>query len=78
MDIDKKAKIIWDYMRMNMPLEKADAIFVLCSHDTRVADRAADLFNDGYAPWVIVSGGAGKLTQDLFPRQKTPGFQARG
>jgi hypothetical protein len=66
MDIDKKAKIIWDYMRMNMPFEKADAIFVLCSHDTRVADRAADLFNDGYAPWVIVSGGAGKLTQDLF------------
>lgn len=42
MDIDKKAKIIWDYMRMNMPLEKTDAIFVLCSHDTRVAQRAAE------------------------------------
>lgn len=75
MDIDKKAKIIWDYMRMNMPLEKADAIFVLCSHDTRVADRAADLFNDGYAPWVIVSGGAGKLTQDLFNKPEAEVFK---
>lgn len=75
MDIDKKAKIIWDYMRMNMPLEEADAIFVLCSHDTRVANRAVDLFNDGYAPWVIVSGGAGKLTQDLFDKSEAEVFK---
>ena len=75
MDIDKKAKIIWDYMHMNMPLGKANAIFVLCSHDTRVADRAADLFNDGYAPWVIVSGGAGKLTQDLFNKPEAEVFK---
>lgn len=64
MDIDKNAKIIWDFMQMKMPLQKADAIFVLCSHDTRVAERALDLYNEGYAPWVIVSGGAGKLTKD--------------
>ena len=75
MNIDKNAKIIWEYMRMNTPLEKADAIFVLCSHDTRVANRAADLFNDGYAPWVIVSGGAGKLTQDLFNKPEAEVFK---
>lgn len=69
------AKIIWDYMRINMQIKKADAIFVLCSHDTRVADRAADLYRDYYAPWVIVSGGAGKLTQDLFDKPEAEIFR---
>ena len=75
MDIDINAKIIWDYMRMNMQPKKADAIFVLCSHDTRVADRAADLYRDYYAPWVIISGGAGKLTQDLFDKPEAEIFR---
>lgn len=75
MDIDKNAKIIWDFMQMNMPLQKAGAIFVLCSHDTRVAERALDLYNQGYAPWVIVSGGAGKLTKDMFNKPEAEVFK---
>jgi uncharacterized SAM-binding protein YcdF (DUF218 family) len=75
MNVDKWAKIVWDYMRMNMQPEKSDAIFVLCSHDTRVAERAADLYNEGFAPWVIVSGGAGKLTQDIFDKPEAEVFK---
>ncbi|CAN5328484.1 YdcF family protein [soil metagenome] len=75
MDIDKNAKIIWNYMLMHTPLQKADAIFVLCSHDTRVANRAAELFNNGYAPLVIVSGGAGKLTEDIFDKPEAQVFK---
>lgn len=75
MNVDKWAKIVWDYMCMNMQPEKSDAIFVLCSHDTRVAERAADLYNEGFAPWVIVSGGAGKLTQDLFDKPEAEVFK---
>jgi uncharacterized SAM-binding protein YcdF (DUF218 family) len=74
-DIDKNAKIIWDFMQMNMPMQKADAIFVLCSHDTRVAERALDLYNEGLAPWVIVSGGAGKLTKDIFNKAEAEVFK---
>ena len=74
-DIDKNAKIIWDYMLMHAPLEKADAIFVLRSHDTRVAERAAELFTDGYAPLVIVSGGVGRLTQDMFDKPEADVFR---
>lgn len=62
-------------MQMKMPLQKADAIFVLCSHDTRVAERALDLYNEGYAPWVIVSGGAGKLTKDVFDKPEAEVFK---
>lgn len=75
MDVDKNAKIIWNFMQMNMPLQKADAIFVLCSHDTRVAQRALDLYSEGFAPWVIVSGGAGKLTKDLFSKSEAEVFK---
>jgi hypothetical protein len=43
------AKLIWDYMQVKGELKKADAIFVLCSLDTRVAERAAQLYLDGLA-----------------------------
>lgn len=75
MEVDKNAKIIWDFMQMKMPLQKADAIFVLCSHDIRVADRALDLYNEEFAPWVIVSGGAGKLTKDMFNKSEAEVFK---
>jgi uncharacterized SAM-binding protein YcdF (DUF218 family) len=60
MDIDSLAKIIWNYMKMNHPLEKADAIFVLGSTDTRVAEYAAQLYLAGWAPLLIFSGNTGK------------------
>lgn len=58
--VDKYAKIIWDYMLMNQILEKSDLIFVLGSNDLRVADRAAEIYNQGLAPFVVCSGGNGK------------------
>lgn len=75
MDVDKNAKIIWNFMQMSMPLRKADSIFVLCSHDVRVAERALDLYTEGFAPWVIVSGGAGKLTEDMFTKPEAEIFK---
>ena len=75
MTVDQNAKKIWDYMLVKQRLEKADAIFILCSHDTRVADRGAELFNQGYAGWVIVSGGSGKLTKDIFDKPEAEVFK---
>ena len=34
------AETIWDYHHMHHDLDRADAILVLCSHDTAVADLA--------------------------------------
>uniref|UniRef100_A0A914E849 DUF218 domain-containing protein n=1 Tax=Acrobeloides nanus TaxID=290746 RepID=A0A914E849_9BILA len=45
-------------------LEKADCILVLGSHDDRVAERAAELYLQSYAPLLIFSGGIGVLTKD--------------
>lgn len=57
MDIDKAARIIWDYMLLRQPLKKCDAIFVLGSRDERVASYAAKLFLEGYGEWLIISDG---------------------
>lgn len=61
----KDARIVYDYHQMHEALPNpspAAAIFCLCSLDLRVAQRAAQLFLDGLAPWLIFSGGSGKLT----------------
>jgi len=60
------AERIWDYHLMNQALTKSDALLVLCSHDERVAERAAQLFLEGWAPLVIFSGGQGAITKRLW------------
>ncbi len=57
---------VWRYHQLNHQLAKADAIMVLCSHDTIVAERGAQLYLDGWAPLIIFSGGLGAITKDLW------------
>jgi uncharacterized SAM-binding protein YcdF (DUF218 family) len=57
---------IWDYHHLRHELSHADAILVLCSHDTVVAERGAQLFLDGWAPLLIFSGGLGMITRHLW------------
>ncbi|MGH7994789.1 MAG: YdcF family protein [Opitutaceae bacterium] len=62
-ETDALARILWDYHLLRQPLRKADALLVLGSHDTRVAEHAAKLFLDGWAPLTIFSGGIGRMTE---------------
>jgi uncharacterized SAM-binding protein YcdF (DUF218 family) len=68
------AEKIWNYHQMKQSLVKADAILVLCSHDERVAERAAELFLKGWAPLLIFSGGAGKITSQLWTEPEAERF----
>ena len=54
------AKIIWDYMLMHHELRSVDAIFAFGSNETRVAERAVELYYQNYAPYIIFSGAGGK------------------
>ncbi len=60
------AGVLWNYLHMNHSIERSDCILVLGSHDLRVADRAADLFLEGWAPLLIFSGGLGNFTKDMW------------
>jgi uncharacterized SAM-binding protein YcdF (DUF218 family) len=68
------AEIIWNYHRLDHELARADAILVLCSHDTVVAERGAQLFLDGWAPLLIFSGGLGSITRQLWTEPEADQF----
>ena len=70
------AKILWKYHHMDHVLERSDCIFVLGSHDTRVAERGAELFLEGWAPLLIFSGGLGRLTADVWSEAEADKFAA--
>lgn len=72
--IDDAAKIIWDYMHVKDELKKADGIFTLCSLDTRVAERAAQLYLKGLGGYLIFSGSVGKLTEGKFTKSEAETF----
>lgn len=63
-EITAAAKTLWNYHLMHHPLKKSDCILVLGSHDLRPAERAAELFLDGYAPFILFSGGLGNFTRE--------------
>ena len=59
---------------MNQKLEKADCIFVLGSHDLRIAEYGAKLFLEGWAPLLIFSGGLGHLTKEIWNEAEADQF----
>jgi uncharacterized SAM-binding protein YcdF (DUF218 family) len=68
------AETIWHYHRLNHDLARADAILVLCSHDTAVARRGAELFLQGWAPLLIFSGGLGAITRRFWREPEAERF----
>jgi uncharacterized SAM-binding protein YcdF (DUF218 family) len=65
---------IWRYHQMDHQLVPADVILVLCSHDTVVAERGAQLFLEGWAPLLIFSGGLGGITKALWTEPEADRF----
>ena len=68
------AETLWHYHKLNHALSPADVILVLCSHDTAVAERGAQLFLDGWAPLLIFSGGLGTITRQLWSEPEADRF----
>jgi uncharacterized SAM-binding protein YcdF (DUF218 family) len=68
------ARTIWHYHQMHHHLSAADVILVLCSHDTSVAERGAQLFLEGWAPLLVYSGGLGSITRRLWTEPEADRF----
>jgi uncharacterized SAM-binding protein YcdF (DUF218 family) len=79
-EIREPAERLWDYHHMNHVLERSDVIFVLCSHDTAVAECGAQLYLEGWAPLLVFSGGLGVITKNLWSEPEAELFAsiARG
>lgn len=65
-EILTQARILWDYMKLGQPLQKADCVIAMGSHDLRVAEYAAQLVFGGWAPLLVCSGGLGRLTDKIW------------
>lgn len=79
-EIREPAERLWDYHHMNHRPERSDVILVLCSHDTAVAERGAQLYLEGWAPLLVFSGGLGGITKNLWSETEAELFAsiARG
>lgn len=67
-------QVLWDYHQLYHPLEKSDCILVLGSNDPRVAERGAELWLKGFAPYLIFSGGLGNFTKGLWDEPEADKF----
>lgn len=74
--VDDLASTLWSYLRMGRRAHRCEAILALGSMDVRVAEHAARLFLDGYAPLLICSGGFGRLTGSAFTQPEADVFAA--
>lgn len=70
------AKKLWEYHLLHHRLEKADCILVLGSHDTRVAERGAQVWLEGWAPILLFSGGLGNVTRGIWMETEADKFAA--
>jgi uncharacterized SAM-binding protein YcdF (DUF218 family) len=60
------ARILLEAQRVRDPLARSDAVIVLCSYDTRVAEYAAQLYRQQWAPLLVFSGKEGANTEGRF------------
>ncbi len=75
-DVLALAETLWNYHHMHHQLAQSDAIIALGSHDLRVANRAAELYLQGWAPYIVFSGGLGNLTSGLWTESEADQFAA--
>ena len=59
-------QILWNYHYLGHKAQKVDCILGLGSYDVRVAQYCAQLYHEGFAPFIVFSGNVGNFTRDLF------------
>jgi uncharacterized SAM-binding protein YcdF (DUF218 family) len=75
MQVVALGRVLWDYLRIGAPLERREAIVAFGGHDLRVADWAAQLWLDGWAPKLVLSGGLGYYTSKIWREPEAHKFR---
>ena len=63
-------RVVWNSLYDCDQLEKSDAILAFGCADPMVAQRAARLYLEGYAPYLVFSGGLGKGTEGRLQKSE--------
>ncbi len=75
MDTINSAKNIWDFLKINQDLTKSDLILVLGNSDIRTVDKAVELYKKNYANKIIITGGLGRISSNLFDKPEAVVFK---
>lgn len=70
MDKATAIQTLWDYNALETSLEEADVIIALGNHDLKTAAHASDLYLQGYAPKVLMTGCGRNHERDLVRNLK--------
>ena len=74
MEFMQPLQVIWDYLCLHQPPQKADVIVGFGNFNTDIAARAAQLYLQGYAPKILFTGGLGRNTEGLLPEPEAVRF----
>jgi uncharacterized SAM-binding protein YcdF (DUF218 family) len=75
-DLKQDIEALWGFCATDSGPIRADMLLLLGSHDTRVAERGAELFlGERAAPWVVITGGLGKITRHEWDRPEAEVFR---
>lgn len=74
MDFLQPLQVIWDYLGMHQTPGIADCIVGFGNFNTDIARRAAELYQQGYAPKILFTGGLGRNTEGLLPEPEAVRF----
>jgi len=73
-EVVRQAQVLWNYLKLEQPLQKAACLLVMGSHDLRVAVHGAGLFLDGWVPMMVCSGGLGNFTREIWDEAEAVKF----
>lgn len=59
-------RVIWNWMKLDMPVEKAGCIVGFGCINDDIAIRCAQLYKAGFAPRILFSGGLGRNTKSRW------------
>ena len=65
-EIIKKARVLYNYLHLDMTVSKADLIIGFGCMDKSIPKRCAELYNNGYGRTVLFSGKVGKGTDNVL------------
>ena len=73
--IKDSLEVIWNYMKLDQPLEKCDVIIGCGCTNLEIPKKCAELLKDGYAPLIVFTGGQGKMSNKYFSKAEAEIFK---
>ncbi len=68
-------KNIWDYMNINMPIEKCDLIIGCGCMNMQIPIKCSELLKEGYGKKILFTGGKGKISKDFLAISEADKFK---